>query len=52
MFTDLSRFIKNQQGDVEVILSNTEESRARTAEAFNQIIEANRLQQEANCIIS
>lgn len=52
MFTDLSRFIKNQQGDVEKILLNTEESHSRTAEAFSQIVEANRLQQEANCIIS
>eukprot|EP00604_Paraphysomonas_vestita_P002809 CAMPEP_0174818838 /NCGR_PEP_ID=MMETSP1107-20130205/1739_1 /TAXON_ID=36770 /ORGANISM="Paraphysomonas vestita, Strain GFlagA" /LENGTH=301 /DNA_ID=CAMNT_0016031295 /DNA_START=507 /DNA_END=1412 /DNA_ORIENTATION=- len=52
MFTDLSKFIKNQQGDVDKILLNTEESHARTAEAFSQIVEANRLQQEANCIIS
>ena len=51
MFTDLSKFIKNQQGDVEKILRNTEESHARTAEAFGQILEADRLQQETNCII-
>jgi hypothetical protein len=52
MFTDLSKFIKDQQVEVDKIFANTEESHARTAEAFNQIVQADRLQQEANCMIS
>jgi hypothetical protein len=51
MFTDLSKLIREQEGEVQVICSNADESNARTEEAFNQILEANRLQQET-CVIS
>jgi hypothetical protein len=36
---------------VDTIFNNCEESHAKTAEAFSQIVEADRLQQEA-CVIS
>ena len=51
MFTDLSKLIKDQEVEVTTICDNADESNARTEEAFNQILEANRLQQET-CIIS
>mmetsp|Transcript_30045 Transcript_30045/g.55798 ORF Transcript_30045/g.55798 Transcript_30045/m.55798 type:complete len:317 (+) Transcript_30045:261-1211(+) len=51
MFTDLSKLIKEQEVEVSTICDNAEESNARTEEAFNQILEANRLQKES-CVIS
>eukprot|EP00602_Paraphysomonas_sp_CaronLab_P000835 CAMPEP_0185029148 /NCGR_PEP_ID=MMETSP1103-20130426/15277_1 /TAXON_ID=36769 /ORGANISM="Paraphysomonas bandaiensis, Strain Caron Lab Isolate" /LENGTH=416 /DNA_ID=CAMNT_0027563787 /DNA_START=185 /DNA_END=1435 /DNA_ORIENTATION=- len=52
MFNDLSKIIKDQQVDVDTIFANCDESHAKTAEAFSQIVEADRLQQESACIIS
>lgn len=51
MFTDLSQLIKQQEGEVTSIVKNADESNARTEDAYNQILEANRLQRET-CIIS
>jgi hypothetical protein len=52
MFTDLSRMVKEQESEIGEIYGNTEESHLKTREAFSNVIEANRLHQAGNCIIS
>ena len=51
MFTDMARIVRGQQEFVETIYNNTDESNLKTAEAFSQITEAARIQQEG-CVIS
>lgn len=51
MFADLSRIVKEQQGEIEAIHTNIEESHAKTREGFEHVVEASRLQQQANCVI-
>lgn len=50
MFTDFSHLVKQQEGEVMTIVKNAEESNAKTEEAYNQILQAERLQRE-NCVI-
>lgn len=51
LFTDLSILIKEQEVEIERMAENIDESHARTATAFGQIMEANELQKES-CAIS
>ena len=52
MFLDLSSIVKQQQNEIETIFTNAEESAAKTKEAFEQVVRANELQRDGNCIIS
>ena len=52
MFTDLSRMVKEQEVEIGQIYGNIDESHAKTREAFANVIEANKLHQAGNCIIS
>ena len=52
MFADLSRIVKEQQLLIDTIDDNVDESHAKTLDAYDNIVQANILQKEGNCIIS
>ena len=52
MFVDLSKIVKHQQTEIDRIFENIDDSNARAKEAFENIVNANRLQKTGNCIIS
>eukprot|EP00599_Poterioochromonas_sp_BG-1_P002145 CAMPEP_0173142964 /NCGR_PEP_ID=MMETSP1105-20130129/6397_1 /TAXON_ID=2985 /ORGANISM="Ochromonas sp., Strain BG-1" /LENGTH=494 /DNA_ID=CAMNT_0014056447 /DNA_START=285 /DNA_END=1769 /DNA_ORIENTATION=- len=52
LFVDLSKLVKEQQVEIDTIYGNVDESHQKTKEAFNHIIEANRLHQQGGCVIS
>ena len=49
---DKENLLNCEQSEIGQIYGNIEESHAKTKEAFANVIEANRLQQSGNCIIS
>ena len=52
MFVDLSKIVKHQQAEIDRIFDNVDDSNARAKEAFDNIVNANRLQKTGNCILS
>ena len=52
MFLDLSRMVKEQQVEINQIYDNVEESHVRTQEAFQNIVQADKMQRAGNCVIS
>lgn len=51
MFVDLSKIVKHQQTEIDRIFENVDDSNARAKEAFENIVNANRLQKTGNCNI-
>ena len=51
MFTDLSHFVKGQQFEIDAIFQNADEAAAKTKEAFEQVVQANQLQKDGNCVM-
>mmetsp|Transcript_35632 Transcript_35632/g.70859 ORF Transcript_35632/g.70859 Transcript_35632/m.70859 type:complete len:432 (-) Transcript_35632:51-1346(-) len=52
MFQDLARLVKEQEVEIEQIFKNADESHAKTKNALEHIVEADRLQKAGNCVIS
>lgn len=51
MFKDLANIVKGQQFEIDAIFQNAEEAAAKTKDAFEQVVQASRLQEKQNCII-
>jgi hypothetical protein len=52
VFVEISKLVKEQETGMNTILGNTDESHVRTKEAYDHIVEANRLHASGNCSIS
>ena len=52
MFLDLSKLVKEQQVEIDLIFENTEQSHAKTKEAFQHIVKADEYQRNGNCLLS
>lgn len=52
MFADLSRIVKEQQVEIDTIFKNVEQGHAKTKDAFQHIVQANKLQASGPCTIS
>jgi hypothetical protein len=52
MFEDLAHIVKTQQVEIDAIYDQAENTNAHTAEAFKHIVNADKLQNQQNCVIS
>lgn len=51
MFKDLSKLVKEQEEEIGTICENIDTANAQTKLAFQQIVEANSLQQHGSCVM-
>ena len=51
MFVDLGKIVQLQDGEINAIFENADESAVKTAEAFKHVVQADKLQRDGQCVV-